>query len=169
MSSDKNGEKIGSFNLKNTIKKRNILAINILRFAALILIPAAESALAQTQSTSSSYMNAANTSLVEIANGAKVGKDTAAYWNLPPDSPQRTSYDKDLVVKVADGVWTIGSDSIVNVHAVEGPDGLIVYDTGDNIEDGLHFYQLLRTATQAPIRAIIYSHEHDLKLLPRAY
>ncbi len=121
---------------------------------------AQEQSVSGSNTFSSSYMNAAKTPLVEIANGAKVGKDTAAYWNLPTDSPQRTSYDKEIVVKVADGVWTIGTDSIVNIHAVEGPDGLIIYDTGDNVEDGQRFYQLLRTATQAPIRAIIYSHEH---------
>jgi len=124
------------------------------------------SAAAQDQSASqihsfpSRYMNAKDTPLVEIDKGAKVGEDTAAYWNLSEDSPQRASYDADVVVKVADGVWTIGTPSIVNVHAVEGPDGLIVYDTGDSLEEGAHFYRLLRTATDAPIRAIVYSHEH---------
>ena len=105
-------------------------------------------------------MKAKETPLVEIASGAKVSEGTAAYWNLPPDSQQRASYDADIVVKVADGVWTIGTPSLVNCHAVEGPDGLIIYDTGDNLEDGERFYRLLRTATQAPIRAIVYSHEH---------
>ena len=111
----------------------------------------------------SPYMNAKDTPLVELENGARVGQDTADYWNLPLDSPQRASYDKDIVVEVAEGVWTIGTSSLVNIHAVEGPDGLIVYDTGDNIEEGAHFYGLLRSVTQAPIRAIIYSHEHYVK------
>ena len=108
----------------------------------------------------SPYMNAADTPLETLDNGARVGADTAAYWRLPADSPQRASYDKDVVVAVAPGIWTLGSASIVNVHAIEGPDGLIIYDTGESLEDGEHFYQLLRTATDAPIRAIIYSHEH---------
>jgi hypothetical protein len=108
----------------------------------------------------SRYMNAAGTPLVTIARGALVSEDTAAYWNLPEDSPQRASYDADIVVKAADGVWTFGSESIVNCHAVEGPEGLVVYDTGDNLADGAHFYGLLRSATDAPIRAIVYSHEH---------
>jgi alkyl sulfatase BDS1-like metallo-beta-lactamase superfamily hydrolase len=108
----------------------------------------------------SRYMNAADTPLVTIAKGALVSEDTAAYWNLPEDSPQRVSYDKNTVVKAADGVWTFGSASIVNSHAVEGPEGLVVYDTGDNLEDGAKFYGLLRSATDAPIRAIVYSHEH---------
>lgn len=78
-------------------------------------------------------------------------------WNSPADLPKRSAYDKDVVVKVANGVWTIDTDSIVNIHAVKGSDGLIIYDTGDNTAEGLHFYKLLRTATKAPIRAIIYS------------
>jgi glyoxylase-like metal-dependent hydrolase (beta-lactamase superfamily II) len=89
-----------------------------------------------------------------------VSEENAAYWNLPEDSPERASYDQDIVVTAGDGTWTFGSDSIVNVHAVAGPEGLVVYDTGDNLEDGANFYRLLRSATDLPIRAIVYSHEH---------
>lgn len=53
-------------------------------------------------------MNATDTKLVTIAKGAMVTEDTAAYWNLPEDSPQRASYDRDIVVKAAEGVWTFG-------------------------------------------------------------
>ncbi|MBO9695244.1 MAG: hypothetical protein J7499_03515 [Sphingopyxis sp.] len=111
----------------------------------------------------SPYMDAASTPMTTLDNGARVGADTAAYWNLPPDSPKRASYDEEIVVKVADRVWTLGSPSIVNVHAVEGPEGLIIYDSGESLEDGERFYRLLRTATDAPVRAIIYSHEHYTK------
>ncbi len=154
--------------MKNTVNKFDALAMKASSLALSLLVsvfatgslPARAEPVANT--FPSPFMNAKNTPLAEIDKGAKVGLDTAAYWDLPSDSPRRTSYDKDIVVKVADGVWTIGTESIVNIHAVEGPDGLIVYDTGENLEEGLHAYQLLRTATQAPIRAIIYSHEHYL-------
>ena len=108
----------------------------------------------------SPYMHAKDTPLVTLANGAKVGRDTEADWQLPPDAAQRASYDQDIVVQVADGIWTLGSPSLVNVHAVQGPEGLIIYDTGEHVADGARFYRLLRLATAAPIRAIIYSHEH---------
>jgi alkyl sulfatase BDS1-like metallo-beta-lactamase superfamily hydrolase len=116
---------------------------------------------AQAQDTyPSPYMGAKSTPLFEIHNGAKVAKPTLDYWSLPEDSPARTSYDDDFVDEVADGVWTFGSHSLVNSHAVLGPEGLIIYDTGDNLADGETFYSLLRSVTDAPIRAIIYSHEH---------
>ena len=108
----------------------------------------------------SPYMHAKDTPLVTLENGAKVGRDTEAVWQLPPDAAQRASYDQDIVVQVADGIWTLGSPSLVNVHAVQGPEGLIIYDTGEHVADGARFYRLLRLATAAPIRAIIYSHEH---------
>lgn len=108
----------------------------------------------------SRYMNAKDTPLATLDNGARVGRDTEAYWTLPADSEQRVSYDREIVVKVVDGIWTFGSPSIVNSHAVQAPEGLIIYDTGDNAEDGVRFYRLLRSATDVPIRAIIYSHEH---------
>lgn len=96
----------------------------------------------------SPYMAAKNTPLKTIERGAMVNQETYNYWNLPVDSPQRTSYDKEAVIKVADGVWTIGSPNLVNMNVVEGPDGLIVMDTGDNMEDGEVFYRQLRTATK---------------------
>ena len=92
----------------------------------------------------SPYMNAKDTPLVTLEMGARVGRDTAAYWNLPATSEQRASYDKEIAFQVADGIWTFGSPSIVNSHAVQGPEGLIIYDTGENVEDGERFYRLLR-------------------------
>lgn len=108
----------------------------------------------------SPYMNARDAKLVTLDNGARVTDETAAYWNLPDTSPQRASYDREMVLKVAEGIWTLALPSIVNVHVVQGPEGLIVYDTGDSQKEGEHFYRLLRQATDAPIRAIVYSHEH---------
>ncbi|MBW6399302.1 MBL fold metallo-hydrolase [Roseomonas sp. HJA6] len=148
----------------NVIARRNVLAGSA-TVAAASVVAAPDPATAQQQTAiahtfPSPYMNAARTRVVTIAKGAMVSEETAAYWNLPVDSPQRASYDADIVVNVAPGVWTFGTESIVNCHAVAGQDGVIVYDTGDNLKDGEKFYGMLRRATNAPIRAIIYSHEH---------
>jgi alkyl sulfatase BDS1-like metallo-beta-lactamase superfamily hydrolase len=106
-------------------------------------------------------MNAADAEIVTIDNGAKVGADTKAYYELPVDSPQRASYDSKVIVEVADGVWTVGSSGIINIHAVRAPDGLVVYDTGDNPKDAQLFLSKIREVeADAPICAILYSHEH---------
>lgn len=134
-----------------------------LGLAAAILLAhplAARAPRADQPALASPYMDARDTPLVTLENGARVSADTAAYLNLPADSPRRASYDRQMVIKVAEGIWTLVLPSIVNVHVLQGPEGLIVYDTGESLEDGARLYQLLRTATDAPIRAIIYSHEH---------
>ncbi|WP_138440487.1 alkyl sulfatase dimerization domain-containing protein [Marinobacter alexandrii] len=131
-----------------------------------ILMGAALTAGLPTQSVASEltknarYNDAADAPLATLNNGAKVGQDTLEYWQLPSDSPQRASYDELELIEVADKVWTVGSESIVNSHAIEGPEGLIVYDTGDNMKDARHFYEKFRSVSNAPIKAIIYSHEH---------
>lgn len=40
---------------------------------------------------------------------------------------------------------------------------MILYDTGEGPQDGARIYAMLRAVTQAPVRAIIYSHEHYTK------
>jgi hypothetical protein len=137
-------------------RKFSLLAI----MSVLAAGPVSLQAYAADDPYSSPYMNAADTPLVALENGALVSPDTVAYWTLDQDSPKRTSYDREAVIKVAEGVWTLASESIVNIHVIKGPNGLIVYDVGDNLDEGEHFYKLLRSASDEPIRAIIYSHEH---------
>ena len=112
---------------------------------------------------SSPYMDAKNTPLTRLpenGNHAKVNEETAKYWELDQLSEQRASYDDPTTVKIADGIWTFGSRSIVNMSAIEAPKGLIIYDTGDNPHDAQEFYTMLRKESDKPIAAIVYSHEH---------
>src|SRR5688500_16805848 len=44
------------------------------------------------------------------------------------------AYAEKTVEKVTDGVRVIGGYSLVNCIVIEAPDGLILYDTGDNAE-----------------------------------
>ena len=62
--------------------------------------------------------------------------------------------------KVADGVWCIGGYSIGNSIVIEGDSGLIVYDTGDNKEEGEHLRKAIAKISNKPVKAIIYSHSH---------
>ena len=63
-------------------------------------------------------------------------------------------------VEVAPGVHTLNAGGIINVHVVETDNGLVIYDTGDDLHEGSLFYQAIRKQTNKPIKAIIYSHEH---------
>lgn len=105
-------------------------------------------------------MNAKGTKFVKLDNGALVEPETKAYYELSQNSDKRGSYDKLTTVDLGNGLYTIGSESIVNSHFIIGRDGVIIYDTGDNLSDGQTFYNEMRKVTSLPIKAIIYSHEH---------
>ncbi len=92
--------------------------------------------------------------LATAPNGAIANKSALAVF------PQ-IFYTSPTVEKIADGVWVIGGYSVANMSVIEAPDGLIVYDTGDNAEEGKHFLAAIREKiSQKPIKAIIYSHSH---------
>jgi len=72
----------------------------------------------------------------------------------------RILYLKPTTEEVADGVWCIGGYSVGNTTVIEGDDGLIVYDTGDNKEEGEHIREAIAKISDKPVKVIIYSHSH---------
>jgi alkyl sulfatase BDS1-like metallo-beta-lactamase superfamily hydrolase len=69
-------------------------------------------------------------------------------------------YLEPTIDEVADGVWVIGGYSVANTTVIEADDGLIVYDTGDNIEEAQHIREAVAKISDKPIKVIIYSHSH---------
>ncbi len=61
---------------------------------------------------------------------------------------------------VTDGVWCAVGNGLSNQTFVEGPDGLIVIDTGDSIEEMTWSLEQVRAHTTAPVVGVIYSHFH---------
>lgn len=64
------------------------------------------------------------------------------------------------LIRVTDRVHTFVGGSIVNRTFIEGDDGVIVYDTGDDLADGRRAVAALREITDKPVKAIVYSHNH---------
>jgi alkyl sulfatase BDS1-like metallo-beta-lactamase superfamily hydrolase len=63
-------------------------------------------------------------------------------------------------VEVTDGVWAlVGYHWGYNV-VIEGEKGLILYDTGDDIEECMEIIELIKKVSDKPIRTVIYSHAH---------
>lgn len=92
--------------------------------------------------------------LVTAPNGAITNaRVLEAFPNIAYMAPE--------VEKVTDGVWCIGGYSVGNAIVIEAEDGLIVYDSGDNEEEGAHFREVIReTISEKPVKVIIYSHSH---------
>ena len=64
------------------------------------------------------------------------------------------------LVEVAKGVHCYVGGGISYRTMIDAPEGLVIFDTGDDIEDGERALAAFRTISNRPIRAIIYSHNH---------
>ena len=61
---------------------------------------------------------------------------------------------------VTDGVWCFVGNGLSNQTFVEGPEGVVVIDTGESNEEMTSALCALREVTTAPIAAVIYTHFH---------
>ena len=58
------------------------------------------------------------------------------------------------------GVWCLVGNGLSNQTFVEGPEGIIAIDTGESVEEMADALRELRSVTQAPIVAVMYTHFH---------
>ncbi len=61
---------------------------------------------------------------------------------------------------VGDKAWCVVGNGLSNQSFVEGPEGLIAFDSGESVEEMAEALALVRTATEAPIAAVVYTHFH---------
>ena len=64
------------------------------------------------------------------------------------------------IVTVADGVYVAVGYSPANVGLIVGEDGAVIVDTGMSVDDGRRIAAEFRKLTDAPVRAIIFTHSH---------
>ncbi len=63
-------------------------------------------------------------------------------------------------IEVTDNIYNIVGISPANMTIIEGDQGIIVYDTGDDLKEAGELMELVRTVTDKPVVALIYSHAH---------
>lgn len=105
-----------------------------------------------SSSTVARYMGPAP-ERITTRTGAVVAKDMTHLIG-------RTVAAEPSIVKVRDGVHCFVGGSLVIRTIIDAPDGLVIYDTGDDIEDGERTLAAIRSISDRPIKAIIYSHNH---------
>ena len=66
----------------------------------------------------------------------------------------------EKLYKVGENAWSYVGNGLSNQSFVEGPDGLIVIDTGECVEEMEAALSVIRQETKAPIVACIYTHFH---------
>jgi hypothetical protein len=114
--------------------------------------PVAKSTILNSQSLAP--LMGAPVELGKAENGAVVNKAALdAHANTFP--PRRET------VKVADNIWVMQTPSVGSALIV-GTDGVIVWETGDNLEDGKHYREEIHKITDKPIKAVMYSHSHEV-------
>lgn len=64
------------------------------------------------------------------------------------------------VHRVRDGVWSVVGNGLSNQNFIEGPEGLIVIDTGESIQEMQWSLDAIRRETDAPVAAVMYTHSH---------
>ena len=64
------------------------------------------------------------------------------------------------IIGIAPNVWTVAGITGVNHHVIDAPEGLIVIDSGPNANVGIRLYEHIRSVSQRPIAALVYSHSH---------
>lgn len=92
--------------------------------------------------------------LATAPNGAIVNRD------LLRELPKTSWTEGPEIENPVDGVYVLGGYLISAVVVVEAEDGLIVFDTGDTKADGEKLLAAIRTISDKPIEAIVYSHSH---------
>lgn len=77
--------------------------------------------------------------------------------------PQSIAHSERLVRKlyrVGDKAWSLVGNGLSNQSFIEGPEGLIVIDTGECNEEMASALAEVRAETDAPLAACIYTHFH---------
>ena len=77
-----------------------------------------------------------------------------------PATIQHNARLVEKLYKVGENAWTYVGNGLSNQSFVLGPEGLIVIDTGECVEEMELALSAIRQETQAPIVACIYSHFH---------
>lgn len=87
---------------------------------------------------------------ITAPNGGLAHRDTVAH----------TARFERRLWNVREGVWCMVGNGLSNQTFVEGPDGLIVIDTGESTQEMQAALDDVREFTEAPVVAVIYTHFH---------
>lgn len=88
------------------------------------------------------------------------GTTGSAGQRAHPEAFAQTSRLARKVYRVGEKAWCLVGNGLSNQTFVEGPEGLIVIDTGECVEEMQLALAAIREVTDAPVAACIYSHFH---------
>jgi alkyl sulfatase BDS1-like metallo-beta-lactamase superfamily hydrolase len=104
--------------------------------------------------TTDSPLMGGSVELGSAVNGALVNQAAL-------DAHAKTFPPRRETVQVADNIWVMQSPT-VNAVFIVGDDGVIVWEAGDSLDDGRYYRAEIRKVTDLPIKALLYSHSHEV-------
>ena len=92
------------------------------------------------------------------------GKLSSDEWKVPvrihPELKELTKHYEKRVYKLGANAYCAVGFGLGNSAMIEGDDGIVIFDTGREIETAREMLSEYRKITDKPIKAIIYSHFH---------
>jgi alkyl sulfatase BDS1-like metallo-beta-lactamase superfamily hydrolase len=80
--------------------------------------------------------------------------------DINPELKEHTLLFERKIHKVGDNVYCAVGYNLANIIMVEGKDGVVIVDTGMNIDQGRQVMADLKKITSKPVAGIIYTHHH---------
>ena len=80
--------------------------------------------------------------------------------SINPELAEHTRHFNQKVYQVADNVWSAVGWNLANSVMIEAPEGLIIVDTGESVDQSRKVLAEFRKISDKPIKAIVYTHFH---------
>ncbi|NME72000.1 alkyl sulfatase dimerization domain-containing protein [Flammeovirga aprica] len=132
--------------------RRNVLAATVLSAFVFMNNVNAQDKEGKFKDPSLNYAMGIDVEYGEGANGGKAHKQVFSEL-------EEVFYQKKETIEIAKDFYVITGVGL-NASFIVAPEGVIVYDAGENSEDGIRYKEEIRKVTDKPIKAVIYSHSH---------
>jgi alkyl sulfatase BDS1-like metallo-beta-lactamase superfamily hydrolase len=114
--------------------------------------------------TAKSLENDNHTSISILSDNTNQNNEGLPYpninWKNPSAVEQARIFSPPRIEKVTEGIYSAIGYGVANVMMIEGSDGIIVVDTGNNVDQAQKILQAFRDITSKPIVAVIYTNSH---------
>ena len=135
---------------------KNISGLCILTVLTIFTINSVFAQDEQQSPSPSQQLNLTQTSLQSLTG--------IPYPDIPHENPDAVKHTEKFspskVIEVTDGVYSAVGYGMANVMMIEGTDGIIIVDAGENNVQAKKVLSEFRKITDKPIVAVIYTHNH---------
>lgn len=97
---------------------------------------------------------------IAILAAEALAQDASMKADINPELKEHTRHFENRIYKIADNVYSAVGFDLANTIMIEGTDGIIIVDTGGNLNSAREVEKEFRKITSKPVAAVIYTHFH---------